>query len=142
MKTQKINLPGLSECNNTCSQDLYKLWKKQQRADRTNLWIVRVGNVPIGLVYATIDTDSNVFIDVLIHPEHSGQGYGTEATKAVMKYLFSFNVQIICSASDNNSWERVLQKLGFTDAGSGKVLEESVRIFKITKSLFNELWIE
>ncbi len=75
------------------TKSLYEMWEKEYEDDTTYRWIVQLKDT--NELIGTIDVASKIFlaydvceIGYCYGDKFWGKGYGTEALKAVMKYLF------------------------------------------------------
>ncbi|MDO4740617.1 MAG: GNAT family N-acetyltransferase [Eubacteriales bacterium] len=71
-----------------------------------------------------IDSES-AELGYVIHPAHWGQGYATEALRAVIDELFRMGLRRVCAAhfAENTASARVMQKAGMRLSGQEETIE-------------------
>ncbi len=93
-------------------------------------------------------TDTNTSIGYWIGADYTGQGYATEAARAVIDYLFTVHHEQAITATCrvvNDASRHVLQKCGFQWIGAGLVrslyLQSSVPVdkFRLERSIWSSL---
>ena len=123
--------------------ELFKMWEEAYKKDNTYRWIVVIkdSNEPIG----TIDVCKILFdgceIGYCYSKKSWGKGYGTEALKAVIKFLFEECDAYIVYAdymSLNPASGRVMDKAGMKYDGTLRdraISKDGIRSDLICKSL-------
>jgi len=93
-------------------------------ADDGGVLMVVLGDEPLGFVswhrIATSMTSYCWNAGIALLPEHHGRGYGTQAQRLLVRYLFAHTqVQRIEAATDveNIAEQRALEKVGFQQEG-------------------------
>ena len=87
---------------------------------KTESWVItdKQGN-PLGQIITGPQGDY-YWLGYILHPEHRGRGYTTEAVKLLVDHLFTTNkivrIQAECNL-ENRASVRVLEKAGFTYEG-------------------------
>jgi [ribosomal protein S5]-alanine N-acetyltransferase len=85
-------------------------------------WIIRRPGGPcIGFVQATIYRDASASIAFVLNSQHWGQGYGQEATDAMLRSIAEhYSVRTVFATVDsrNTRSRRLLFKLGFQELSS------------------------
>ena len=106
------------------TKKFYDRWIKEYSDNKTMRWIIELKeiNEPIGVIDInnTFSKYSSVEVGYTIAKKYSNQGYATEATKRVMKYLFeeceieTFYAEFM---EDNIASKKVMEKCGMTKEG-------------------------
>ena len=100
------------------SRDKIEKWYDSEK--NAEWWVItdKLDN-PVGQLVAGPQGDC-YWLGYILHPDHRGKGYATEAVKLLVDYLFRaknlVRVQAECSL-ENKASVRVLEKAGFTYEG-------------------------
>lgn len=121
------------------TKKLVKTWVDEYQKENVFNWIITLKDCKKAIGSITVvskDLNNRVCeIGYNIGEEFWNKGYGTEAIKSVLKYLFSLNLFDIITATcfdDNIASRRVLEKNNFTKEG---LLRDRVIINNQKKSL-------
>ena len=111
---------------------------------------------PLGFItISPSDTPCTGILNCVIQKRSFGKGYGTEASKALLKHLFipkptSYKIlsdplysdleAVVSIVGESKAWQRVLEKLGMTFDGSSLVNGVVTEVYSIKKDEFRELW--
>ncbi|KAI8892525.1 hypothetical protein BC833DRAFT_359863 [Globomyces pollinis-pini] len=123
----------------------------------------------IGLGSLSLIESDQALLDILISKNHASKGYGTEASKALMKFNFcKLDVptelkKLFPAVQDTNqdcikakinrisalvdqqeataSWERLLEKLGMNSTGTYATENHQYQIYSMTKEEFMDRWV-
>ncbi len=121
------------------TKKLVKMWVDEYKNENVFNWIITLkdSNKAIGsITVVSKDLNNRVCeIGYNIGEDFWNKGYGTEAIKNVIKYLFSLNIFDVITAAcfdDNIASKRVLEKNNFTKEG---LLRNRVIINSQKKSL-------
>ncbi|KAI9202428.1 uncharacterized protein BJ171DRAFT_180218 [Polychytrium aggregatum] len=106
----------------------------------------------IGAVQVSQSADpSTARLDVYISPSEANNGYGTEAVKRLLNFLFGLHPSstkpsvhsVLCFFPDSSpAASRVMEKLGFEAADHFQIAEDgtNLRCYRITVNQFTERW--
>lgn len=140
--------------NENITKELYDMWIKEYDKDYTYRWIVQNKDTnelmgTIDVVKANID-DKIAEVGYCYGVKFWGQGYGTEALKEVLKYLFQEGFDIITLKHDANNPAsgRIMQKCGMKQDGifRKRVIDKyskqrnDIIEYSITKEEYIEKW--
>ncbi len=113
-----LSYTGLYEPLEVNSMDRVEKWYDSEKSSE---WWVIVDELddPVGQLVTGQHGDC-YWIGYIMHPDHRGKGYATEAVKLLVDYLFRakqiVRIQAECSP-DNHPSVRVLEKAGFIYEG-------------------------
>ena len=100
---------------------------------------VYLNDALIGFINNCEFNEEEIEIGYVIHPDHKGQGYATEAVSAVLKDLFSMGFTKVVTGyfEDNTASRRVMEKCGMYQIEKSDVMEyrgvnHVCRYFEIT----------
>lgn len=95
-----------------------------QAPDRFVYGIALDGKI-IGLLNETAKSEDEMELGYLIHPDHWGRGYATEALGACIKALFDMGYQRVAAGyfEENIASGRVMEKCGMVATGGTEEIE-------------------
>lgn len=96
-------------------------WVDESVESKTPAWTIRTGDTVLGLVEAEVEREAIARVGYFIDVEHQGNGYATEALRAVLDWLFT-HTPVHRAQADidgrNVGSRRVLEKTGFQYEGT------------------------
>ena len=109
--TKEEELEYIKECIKNADESKYEKWTIERQEDS-----VVVGNISVNTVYK-VHNYCNV--GYVVRYDYWGNGYATEALKAISDYLLNSGYYLVeCSCNENNKQSiRVMEKSGFKKDG-------------------------
>ena len=102
--------------------DAMNEWKKTEPA-RLEFAIIAEGKHIGGIILYFLEDRTNGELGWVVHKDHWGRGYVTEAARAMLVYAaerWRMKRIIACCDSENIASRRVMEKLGMTYCSTGK----------------------
>ncbi|KAJ3261529.1 hypothetical protein HK103_005367 [Boothiomyces macroporosus] len=183
---QSLRIPDFDSWTSETIHKLIQLWKEDCQIPGCGVWVIfqekekedlpmdvnttypprnisSSKKTPIGL--ATLSPSENdpdeCILNIFIHPNNNGKGFGFEAAKALLKAnlfprrifpdifpvgkerVYKTKVSSFVNDQDANCdrWTRLLEKLGMSLTGQFIIAGRLSQVFTISREEFMDLWI-